>query len=151
MINLRPFCLDDEPRRETVKREALRKPWNFNGYTYASDGAIIVRVPERKGLPIIFINPAGVWKHFPKASGVRWIKFHDTPGVKPDHGVRFGHRLFRGFYLIEISKLPAARVAVDYGGPLDPLPFKFDGGYGLLMPLLSTAEVHAELPARKAK
>lgn len=45
-----------------------------------------------------------------------------------------GTRLIADHYLAKIAALPNCEVCVE-GNQLDPMPFRFDGGIGLLMPI----------------
>lgn len=44
-IDLQPFCSTD------IDRQYLLKPFSRNGYTYATNGHIMLRVAERPGIP----------------------------------------------------------------------------------------------------
>lgn len=47
-----------------------------------------------------------------------------------------GVRLFNKEYLALISTLPDCEIAPDFGGREDALAFRFNGGHGLLMPIV---------------
>jgi hypothetical protein len=60
MIDLQPFCADPE-----IYRRAINAPWSRDGYTFATDGALLIRVPyraeveDREGAPQVMGNRIG--------------------------------------------------------------------------------------------
>jgi hypothetical protein len=60
-INLQPFCLDDESDR----REYLKSPFTQGGFTYATDGRFLVRVPAINGIGPMVGNTIAVEKVIP--------------------------------------------------------------------------------------
>lgn len=46
-----------------------------------------------------------------------------------------GHRTFNSMFLHKIASLPSPLVGRDYGTESDAMPFRFDGGHGLLKPI----------------
>lgn len=113
----------------------LMKPWSHNGFAWASDGAIIIRVAKRKGVKRQGIDATNTcWKQYPTGKAT-WEMPRITRLVKKESTVQLGHRVFRGKYLLKIAKLKRIRVAIDYGNTAEAMPFKFAEGAGLLMPL----------------
>jgi hypothetical protein len=155
MIDLKPFY-------QNPINEALLKPWSRDGYTFATDGRIAVRLPEVEGIPD---NPKApdVMKIWPKEPD-EYIDLPDIPPVTVDPcpwccdyekhevceecggtgfmekavSVRVGPTLYSNIYLDMIKDLPGLKfgphVAEKGGTRPPPAIFKFVGGEGLLMP-----------------
>lgn len=130
-LNIQQFCYagDDEN-----SREKFRHLFRCGEFTFATDRCIIVRVPAAT----IDAKPGTVkverlcdwdaefsddhkWKPLPK-----WIK--------KDGETRIGVVTIRNRYLAMIASLPNAAIRHDTK-PEQFVPFRFDGGCGLVMPL----------------
>ena len=72
--------------------------------------------------------------------------------VTKDCSVSLGETLVSGRYLRMLQQLPNAEIAPDDAMTQAPMPFRFDGGDGVLMPRVSQGKVHitVDLPAREA-
>jgi hypothetical protein len=152
MIDLKPFCAKD--------REEIQKPWSHGGYTWATNGHIIIRVPENKDIPDNPKAPDGmkVWPKEPE-------EYFDIPAIPPvkydpcqwcgeyegvceecygearferREGIRIGPTLYSSIYLRMIENFPEIKFGPHIIKPGDRRPsaaiFKFKGGEGLLMP-----------------
>jgi hypothetical protein len=134
---LRKFCGID------VKRPALRDPWTQGQYTYASDGRIVVRVPKLAAYPPVVRtvpppNAAYVFDSYPaKGNYVTLPALPKKKVLNPDarECTLIEHRKFDGYYIRLVIQLPLVRFSLSAYGVTDPMPFKFEGGEGLLMPL----------------
>jgi hypothetical protein len=137
MIDLAPFCAQAD---DAACRDWMRAPFSIGAHTYATDGRVMVRVPRRPAVP----------EREPPHGWDRTLKCFDGPGPyvpisvpeqpRPStdedriafsaHGIDFDAK-----YLARICTLPGLLVAPcsEPGG--GPMPFRFDGGHGLLMPL----------------
>ena len=148
------------------KGKDLSVPFSLNGHTYASNGHIAVRVPRRPDIPEnkeapsieelerlpwdfsrVKFGPLPEPKLLPDRCG--WCngsgRQHNCPDCrcwrKHCHGsgklqprVRIGKATFFGPYVEWMQTLPG----LEIGKPKlrAPLPFRFEGGEGLLMPRL---------------
>jgi hypothetical protein len=171
LINLEKFYSSD-PTRENVAR-----PFSFDGWTYATNGHVVVRVPKRDD---IAENPAAPNDHaaalFDKCAKKRRYKpapsfelsepfeweeqieciccassgrrHHDCPTCKCEckicsgrgkiairrfGTVAIGTAYYSSKYISWLQSLPK----LELGPPhkKNPLPFRFGGGEGLLMPV----------------
>jgi hypothetical protein len=158
MIDLGQFCCPDEcePGRD------LSVPFSLNGHTYATNGHICVRVPRRPDIPENkeAPNPENLeWdfsrmKFGPLPEGPLREQCrmcdgrgyeHDCPDCRREcehcdgigeqllPPIRIGEARFKGVYISWIRELPGLEIGKPK--PVDPLPFRFDGGEGLLMPM----------------
>lgn len=159
----------------TGERIELSEPFTVGDFTYATNGAIMVRISKLHGFSAGNDghpkNIDVVWKQFPTTE-TEWTKLPEDdrdPIVERckkcygtgDHGCLvigcedthpcgtcgasgkvetdreeiIEHRKFNARFLDKIAKLPNAKIAAKFGLERDPLPFRFDGGEGLLMPL----------------
>jgi hypothetical protein len=160
-VDLELFC--DPTRREPGGRD-LSVPFSLNGHTYATNGHIIVRVaqrpavPENKEAPNIEKLERLPWDfsrvkfgplpecgplddkclacagtgHEHRCPDCRCeCKFCDGSGKRRPI-VRIGKVAFNGQYVEWMRALPG----LEIGKPRRsrPLPFRFEGGEGLLMP-----------------
>lgn len=153
---LRMFCANDSD-----PRELLRAPWKDAGWIYATNGHWIVRVaddgrsvPERTakhpkiGTKVTFDGTAECdFKTLPEIAQPAKCPLCDGSGRDEDDAcwdcdgggedVRaatdIGDARFANHYLRRLAKLPG----IAFCARPDPLPgaFRFDGGYGLLMPV----------------
>src|SRR6516164_3625713 len=141
---LKKFC--------STEREALKQPWSQGNYTYVSDGRIALRVSKLAEYPIVTNagytppNAAYVFESYPVDSNkpVRATsKFVALPALpkkvvlNPDakECILIEHRKFDGHYIRLAAQLPLVRFSPSTYGVTDPMPLKFEGGEGLLMPL----------------
>jgi hypothetical protein len=177
MINLQPFCSTD------ASRPGLLQPFSLGGYTYATNGQILVRVPRREDVPerVAAPNPT---RHFADVSHVSWRPLrtvnipaaikkpcpscdgrgteHDCPNCEcecDDCGgsgtvvglasISIGAGPFNAEYVRLLASLPGILVpeTVEAGPNPPPMPFKFDGGDGVLMGLTGKYDTHIETPA----
>lgn len=176
MIDLKPFCTNGYDRYQ------LRKPWSRDGYTYATNGRILVRVARRDDVPENAQAP-DVEKLLEKAqidtANFTPLPPFDLPPEKMDECTSCGgsgcehdcpdcncicedcdgsgeesHYSFISVgifglpyaarHIAIIRDLPGVEISRTAAG-LNPMPFRFDGGIGLLMPLHSPYEVHIEV------
>lgn len=139
MIILEAFCDKD------LNFPDLVKPFNHGGFTYATDGFIIVRVPL-----IGKYNYENIC--LPNPDGLKWVPDHETAWHKAedikgpdiiacpscDEGIifpeyiKFGTFVIQGKYLLLIKELPDAHLhlPINIDGSIN---FKFLGGSGILM------------------
>jgi hypothetical protein len=130
-FDLTPFCASPEANRCQIER-----PWSRGKWTYATDGKIVVRIPRDSEVPENKLAPSAMplfTAHFKGASGFQPIVEAPTPGIET---CKLCHRSFSTKYLLLIAALPEPEIAVEFGTPLDPLPFRFARGFGqgLVMP-----------------
>ena len=123
--------------------KTLREPWTHDGFTYATDGRVLIRIPEKKSIRANPNAPTnGVIKYFKKSpSPKKWYPLPDVKnggGLTQIGGIYYANHLL---YLIR-SVIPNAQIgpvppknkgecATDYR----PALIKFKGGDGLLMPV----------------
>lgn len=176
MIDLLPFCSKDETR------PILMSPFNANGYTYATDGAILVRVPALPEWETKESDPkppgcSKMYQDFPARNDPRFVPLKGQPTGEemvtcsrchgsgaiiceefrePDfcpncdgekthpnrEAFHIGVRAIAMHLALKMCRLPGLLVATEYFYEanklpmnLHPLPFIFDGGDGLLMPM----------------
>ncbi len=163
-IDLQRFCSSED----SYMSPKTGRPWTRGDWTYATNGHVIVRLPE---IAEITDN-----KEAPNATGLQWgsvvtddqwmkidhIKLelvdceeceggektpHDCPDCSCecescDNGkvfdksdVQVGSKKVQAKYLTLLQSLPGILVAPDATPAWECIPFKFDGGEGLLMPL----------------
>jgi hypothetical protein len=165
--DLKPFCSTDPARGN------LQAPWSKDGFTYSSNGHIIVRVAQ---LPDVAEHeyPPDTARIFEltvgqdvaplpsvKLPAPRRVKCQDCAGrgaqrdcqcVACDGAGTFwqyasvGLRgaLFATHYLKLILRLPGAAFSTT-PPPREPARFVFTGGEGALMPLSSRLERHLDV------
>ena len=158
-VNLDLYC--DRERRYPA--HDISVPFSLNGHTYASDGHIAVRVPRRPDIPEnkeapnveerlswdfsrIKLGPMPEPELLPDRCG--WCggrgKEHQCPSCccecKYCKGsgalsprVRIGNVTFDAQYIEWLQALEGLEIGKPK--PSDPLPFRFKGGEGLLMPM----------------
>jgi hypothetical protein len=170
---LKTFCSTD------VLRHAITEPFSAGGFTYATTGLILLRVPLLRDVPERPDAPKldEAMDKFPKPDvSVEWFDFPIAPEkpakeptvicddcsgsgeVRCSHcdnwtdceecggtgqiessetiqAVLVGNRKMNGDHLRLIATLPNPKAAINHGGGMDPIAFKFDGGIGLVMPL----------------
>ncbi len=80
-IHLKQFCADDDRRN-------IEHPWTRDGFTYCTDGRIIIRQPGRADVPEnpSAPNAAGLWKDFdmPQIADIHeslWLSLPEFPPV----------------------------------------------------------------------
>jgi hypothetical protein len=130
MIDLSPFCADPYPH-----------PFTQGDYTYATDLHIIVRVGKRDDAPIDPEPP--VWnlgKYFARADLVKYRglvevseEYRWPEGVSDTVACKIGVAWFDQKYIHKLNVLPG--LETSHSGQLEPMPFRFTGGVGLLMPM----------------
>lgn len=146
-IDLKKFCEDDD-----AVRWYLTEPFSEGEYTYATNGHIIVRVPKcvdtqphehmaGRGPKIFADNPCGELMDIPDLPNPETMKCTECEHgcaecdngwlVKPQR-IDLGDSHFQAHYLRLVKSLPNAKISPN--GPMNPAPFVFDGGEGLLMP-----------------
>lgn len=150
-INLRPFCLDNPTR---PVRFALAQPFVQDGWCYATDGRIAVRVPSdepntarpNERYPAMAKHfsafaPAACTQRVPIRKVVRRCLRY------PGHSIPLCGGRFDPHLLCEIAVLPHARVALerlpmlDYARGDGALQFVADGGLqGILLPMAVTKQ-----------
>jgi len=155
-IDLTPFCLEPPPLYR-----ALIRPWSGGGYTWACDGPILIRVPERPDVPGNEIAPTKEalgrpWPAVPPKL-YRVVSIPEQPPFESPHcedpdclvcktlsslhslvsglsseNVGVGIRMVGRSSLQKLIKLPDLLLAARTGAPSDALYFTFRGGEGLL-------------------
>jgi hypothetical protein len=162
-ISLDLFC---DPQRCAPGGD-LSRPLSLNGHSYASNGHIAVRVPRRPDIPenkeapnvealpwdfsrIKFgplpepeFLPAQCWAghgrgHKHECAGCHCKCEHCDGSGKIPPRVRIGKAVFSARYIEWIQALP--EVEIGKPKPPRPLPFQFEGGVGLLMPIVPHGE-----------
>lgn len=131
--------------------------WLFGHKTYATDGRIAIiltaKIPNAPTPDARF----GKWTR----NINRWLHDEYGPPTKlpafqrpPKKGtyiqseaVRVGRNMFASFYLQQIVSLGADELRL--GGPDGRALFRFDGGAGLLMPMLCREGTQTKLPRRR--
>ena len=160
-INLEPFC---DPERRAPGRD-LSVPFSLNGHTYATNGAICVRVPRRPDIPEnkeapnaeerlpwdfsrVKFGPLPEPEFLPDQCwrcGGRGRK-HECPDCqcecddcngrgKLPPRVRIGKAVFAVRYIEWIQALPGLEIGKPMRQLPRLLPFRFKGGEGLLCPM----------------
>lgn len=137
------FCSGDE------KRPILNHPFNRGGFTYCSDGRIAIRIPEIKKYAdnrTLEIEPIfseiGFEKlsfdHFPELPPMEYVECptcnHQTI-EKDDASFLIGSKRMNLIYLYWMKELPEIKICINYKIYLSPLPFIFEKGQGLCMPM----------------
>lgn len=142
-VDLMRFC-----GRQNVAGLEIVAPFVIDGWRYATDGVVCVRVPAE--------NCKDSKGSFPPVKSLPWGKlvnptlwpepayqFRPMRGEKPvddwkwevyPRSQKVAGRLIRPHYHWLIADLPGVRYS-EAGAPLQPLLFKFRGGEGLLMPV----------------
>jgi hypothetical protein len=137
-IDLAPFCNPKccEPGRD------LSVPFSLNGHTYATNGHICVRVPRRPDIPENKEAPNAEEKlPWSMCAPGKSRKFAPLPEqfVVERAGSHRMVAIGRAFFGAHYVKLMRALPGLEVGKPKPeaPLPFRFEGGEGLLMPLMT--------------
>jgi hypothetical protein len=156
-VDLNLFC---DPERRAQGSD-LSVPFSLNGHTYASNGHIALRVPRRADIPDnkeapnaerlpwdfsrIKFGPLPEPELLPDQCWMCEGRGHkhrcpdcccecescDGSGKLPPR-VRIGKAVFFAPYIERIQALPGLEIGKPK--PAHPLPFRFKGGEGLLMP-----------------
>jgi hypothetical protein len=140
MTNLDLFCAMYGP---------YEAPFSHDDYTYATNKYIMVRVPLRADVPPSLDVPAGLSSLFCDHPDVVWRPLRKVklpPIVSEDTSMYIGDVLFNVKYVRLLATLPAVEVPTKIN-PEKQMPFRFDGGDGVLMPLLRKVEHHVEVSA----
>jgi hypothetical protein len=129
--DLKKFCAQP-PRLQLVE------PFSDDLYTYASNGALCVRVTRIESIPVGGMSQtAGTLfrDHFPE----RTADFAPLPEFPVESQgnamLQIGEQLFAVAQLALIAGLPGVRFMPGKGMRLAPAAFVFDGGCGLIAPL----------------
>lgn len=142
----------------------LHKPFTHNGFTWATNGRIAVRVPSMESVPengLAPKNTAYVFKPFDaekciapmpvfppvelvacsscggtgeEADGSACWKCEGEPMSEKAESVQCGTRKISNILLAKMAKLSGVLMQID-GDKLSPCSFTFDGGCGLVMPM----------------
>ena len=125
---IRKFCL-------TVKcaHRGLMTPWWEDGFLYASDGTIMIRIPQAKplGKQARKDHPRG-WEFMEWIPGRRKLRpLTTTPSPHAGHA-RVGRSTFTLDMIDRIKLLGPVQVCLY--AKHAPMYFRFDGGEGLAMP-----------------
>lgn len=160
MITLRQlceFCSTDETRQDLIA------PFVIDQYTIATDGRTMVAATgnfyytkpageelamkvKREYLAKFPTDPTVKWEQRDWLRPLETEQCSDCDGDGCDEcdltgrtflskTLNIGCRQLNYEYLIRIQRLLGVMFAVEFGGEMDPLPFKFDGGIGFLMPM----------------
>jgi hypothetical protein len=159
-VELNKFC----DRKRCEPGCDISVPFSLNGHTYATNGVIAVRVPRRPDVPENKEAPKGIerlpWDFSrikfgplpepkPLPDKCMWCNGrgyqHDCPKCrcKCEHcdgsgklppEVLIGKAHFGGQYIAWIQALPGLEIGKPKPAPR-PIPFRFKGGEGLLMPM----------------
>lgn len=164
MNTTEPFALSDFVSCDET-RPALCKPWKHGDYVYATDGRIMVRVsadlfPEvapcaDPNAPYIQAQSDKLFSEPPPPDD-HWLspttEMSEVKPVKGDKGdkcdkcstvfnvphtaIRIGNAALNCFYIEKLCRLPGVmlHLAPDRK-ELDVVPFRFDHGIGVLMPM----------------
>jgi hypothetical protein len=170
MIDLQTFCIAKDSGRYS-----LESPFSRGDWTYATNGHIAVRVPRRADVdegstsverlgwaPSNATYVSAPRFELPRSPEVDCEKCdgrgtkHDCPGcsckcehcdgtaVEPEKfTVGIGEGIFSAKFLRLILGLPGVEL-----GPIhsrEPMPFRFEGGEGLLMPMRGKSEHHVDV------
>jgi len=168
-IDLQPFCSTWQSRPQ------IKRPFSRDGYTYATDGRVIVRVARRKrykenpDAPDVSVCGTfayrGITKKLPRPIPKTQKAICDSCGndrryrVSCDNCngtgrvhkyvyVRVGSRFIDAKYLHLLAKLPNIRIQ-QAGHTNSPAYFSFDGGCGYIMPLQNPKSAPWQAGTRK--
>ena len=131
----------------------LNRPWSSGEHTYASNGAVLIVVPRRAGVEISQIAPTDQVEEtlvtmYPERPDLwSWIRIPETLALLGDDAPprMIGKQPFATNLLKLIQRLPDCEICHDYDsmklappeGPDHPAaPFRFNGGFGLIMPVV---------------
>lgn len=159
-IDLQKFCLEDYQGRDYLMR-----PFRLNGEIVATNGHILVAIPD-DGRHVPEAITTGFGESVTKtlaATTDRWISLSTITlpdveecsicpdpadledgeecancygtGIKQYQPFRVGETDFNVRYLTLISELPNAEIGISDKIETTPVPFRFDGGHGVLMPM----------------
>lgn len=133
-IDLNLFC---DPERCAPGCD-FSVPFSRNNYSYATNGHVAVRVPRRPDIPENKQAPSAERLEQLPWGGSR-VKFGPLPElegladkVMDCRSVRIGKAFFFAPYIEWLQTLPALQIGKPK--PSRPLPFRFEGGEGLIMP-----------------
>ena len=131
-IDLNKFCAS-----ETSRYPNMRRPFTRGDFTYATNGDVVVRIPA---VPSVGLN-----ENAPAAEKLQWwdlvitndqwLSIQDLESNLLGEEVTIGSKSISSLYLQLLQELPGILVAPDATPKKNAIPFKFDGGCGLLMPL----------------
>lgn len=118
--------------------ERFGRPWAHEGYTYATDGSIVVRVlkgPDDS--PILGALPHLAALTFDHAllPPAMWIPVNGLLLGAERELTPVGIHTIATRYLRALAALPEARIAPEASLAHKPVRFKFAGGLGLVMPV----------------
>lgn len=157
-INLQQFCATHDVRRY------LHQPFVIDGYTHATDGRILVRVPGGGDDSDV---PSKLVQSVRKLFAAEYTDFAPLPESIPErvectdchgsgvddeddacyacsgtgetpHVVEIGASTFLAHFVRMIAALPNPRISVL--SRVDPAAFVFDGGEGRFMPYIQRSE-----------
>lgn len=146
---LKTFCGDE-------MRLPIAEPWTDEGYTFASNGRLAVRVPIIAGVIGHSDHPKDLitnlrWDLIPLATfGAVPLSNDKQMPCECDCGhhhfftkygsTLIGNRIASGEYLAMLRTLPNCEIDLRVvGDTFLPFAFRFDGGDGLLMPMRAGA------------
>ncbi len=134
--DLKPFCA-----KRGCLYSSFEKPWSFGGYTFATDGAILLRVKRLARVKATSTAAEGAMKLFESSVHVAFRKLPKLPpfnrleSESPQSQMKIGKHTVAVHYLRKIKKLPCVRIAEHPTDRLKELAFVFLGGEGRLMPM----------------
>lgn len=145
-------------------REELRSPWSRRGWTYATDGVTIVRVPLDPEYPDRLDAPkmTNLWDdhYYPQGdySPIELPSYRECVANDEDEEdiiyrpIILGNRLFDYERFRKILELPNVTFASTPADPESPLAFRFFGGCaGITMPMRLNGKTFEQIGAVRAK
>jgi hypothetical protein len=134
---LKPFCAK---KRDGYLKEPLQHPFSFKGYTYATDGRVLIRVKRQTDIPTP--APRSKLRQTAKAAEAYFSKFpvrgfrsikipaNKTVPATSDWGIKrrivaIGNRNFDMRFLSAMKHLPDLKVRIRKSSR--PLPKECDG------------------------
>lgn len=132
---LQSFCCTEQ---ESPFRHELFEPWLFQGQCYATNAHIMIRVPKIAGVRAIKAAPQqGALRLFESANFSDLVPAPnvDLPVVRKRaaKAALLSGKWIDVYYLRKMWRLPGLHVVNRPMRDGQPLPFKFDGGEGLVM------------------
>jgi hypothetical protein len=124
---------------------SISKPWTTNGFTYATDGHIAIKVMAMDGIGPASDPVPNVDAAIPTSEPEKWfdvseleLPFPDVCEecealIIPDKAITLGKAMFNQVLLYKLRFLPNCKIGPFEGDSAALL--RFDGGHGVIMPL----------------